>query len=188
MLFIFDFDGTIVSQNTHNLLTDSSGNLEESWQILSKIEPLGGTEIWKHTFQLLLKKGHHVAIASFNSFGELLFPRYLREIIGLEPSEADRICIQSWLPLPLQGANKNQHIHAIQSELNYHGPTCLVDDDETNLKAAKSEGLFIIPATGEHLLEVQKLAFSSPKYGKFFRAVHLPDIPLLKVFCCHKCN
>lgn len=188
MLFIFDFDGTIVSENTHNLLADSSGNLEESWQILSSIEPLGGTAIWKETLQLLLKKGHHVAIASFNSFGSLLFPRYLKDVIGLESSEVDRICIHSWMPLPLQGANKNQHIQAIQSELNYQGPACLVDDDDNNLKAAKSQGLFTIPASGEPLLEVRKLALTPPKYNQFFRAVHFSDIPLLNAFCCCKRN
>ncbi|QRN04156.1 hypothetical protein GH742_09870 [Legionella sp. MW5194] len=186
MLFIFDFDGTIVSENTHNLLAASSGNLEELWHILSRIEPLGGAEIWKETFQLLFKKGHHVAIASFNSFGDLLFPRYLKEVIGLEASEVARICIHSWLPLPEQGRNKNQHIKAIQSELNYQGPTCLVDDDDGNLKAAKSQGLFIIPATGKHLHDVQKLALTPPKFGSFFRAVPFSDMPLLKAFYCYK--
>ncbi|MDX1837104.1 hypothetical protein DIZ81_07385 [Legionella taurinensis] len=186
MLFIFDFDGTIVSENTHNLLAGSSGNLEELWQILSRIEPVGGAEIWKETLQLLLKKGHHVAIASFNSFGGLLFPRYLKEVIGLELSEVDRICIHSWLPFPMQGSNKTQHIQAIQSELNYQGPTCLIDDDDNNLKAAKSQGLFTIPATGKHLLDVQKLALNPPKLGPFFRTVPFSDIPLLKAFCCYK--
>ncbi|HAT9526039.1 TPA: hypothetical protein JBC98_15655 [Legionella pneumophila subsp. pneumophila] len=161
-LFVLDFDETITSKNTHNAVSHlANGKIEDIWSIIKEIVPRGGTEIWRNTIRSILQQGHSLAIASFNAYGLIVIPMYLREVIGLSEEEVSLIHIESWLPLNLCTADKSEHIKFAIKEMGYKGATntiVLVDDDPKNIIAAKKNGYRTIHAIGSYIEQIQQLS------------------------------
>lgn len=182
-LFIFDFDHTIAGGNTHNALSSmTSSHLDTMWVLIQPIFPIGGAEIWRTIFRQLLLNHHYIAIASFNAYGHFLIPMYLEKMIGLSHEEIEKIHIESWLPFPLDNANKNKHIQAIIHDLHYREPkktVVLVDDDPNHVHWAFDEGYRTILADGSHLDKIVALGMELNKERKhqdhFFKRTAVDD-------------
>lgn len=163
LLIIIDFDLTLTTQHTHNLIHHAirsqqiaADDHEAAWQLLKAIPPTGSIQKWQQIFAAIKEKQHLVAIASFSEFPTLI-QRYLREIIGVSD-----IMVESWLPQSIINANKNQHIEYIMQRYNFSGPAeniILIDDDTNNRAAAKKLGYKTISVTpgdlsGKHTDEI----------------------------------
>lgn len=158
-LFVIDFDHTIVDGHTHSVITRAilsrrvaSDDTEAQWELVRGMAALGGSDKWKAVFQSLLERGHHVAIASFNSYPHVI-TRFLREVIGLADEEINRIHVNSWLPPDPGSADKNEHIEQVISHF-YPGvgvrprrdQVVLVDDSDNNIIAAEVAEFRVIQA------------------------------------------
>lgn len=176
-IYILDFDKTIADANTHNLISQTKDK-ESAWAVLKEVKPIGGSLIWRQVFRQLINDGHPVAIASFNSFGFLIY-QYLNEVIGLTEAELAKIHIEAWTPINPDESNKNKHIEAIKKTLAFKGNNneiVFVDDDtEINIPAAKKLGCRTISATGTtHMETIIKLSQSTSKYSlSLFKSSHL---------------
>lgn len=173
-LFVVDFDNTIVNGNTHNALSSiTSLDIDRMWGLIHKLPPIGSAEMWQQTFRKILADHHKIAIASFNAYGSIIIPVYLEKIIGLTPTEIQRIHIESWLPLIPMDADKNEHIRGIIRDMKYKGKKdsiILVDDDLKNIEAAKEEGFTTIFANGTHMKAMVDLSITLLKAThRFFR-------------------
>lgn len=167
-LFILDFDGTIADANTHNLISQTKDK-DSAWTALKEVKPIGGSLIWRQVFKQLINDGHPVAIASFNSFGFLIY-QYLNEVIGLTEVELAKIHIEAWTPIKPSESNKNEHIEAIKKALAFKGNNneiVFIDDDTAiNIPAAKSLGCRTISATGTSYMDtIIKLSQATSKYS-----------------------
>lgn len=148
-LFIIDFDRTIVDGHTHNTILTAirsrgvtADDKEAQWGLIKTMHALGGSDKWKAVFTSMLENGHHVAIASFNSYPHVI-PRFLREVIGLTEDQVSRIHVNAWLPADPVSADKNEHIEQIISHFYPAGDrprrdqVVLVDDSDNNIIAAE---------------------------------------------------
>ncbi|MFJ1267076.1 hypothetical protein ACD661_00735 [Legionella lytica] len=189
-LFILDFDETITSENTHNAVSHLT-KTEEMWDVIKEIEPINGAEIWRTTLSSILDTGHSLAIASFNAYGSVFIPQYLREVIGLNEEEVQGIHVESWLPLKPGEANKNEHIAGAIKDMKYIGSPdtiVLVDDDLKNITAAGKNGYKTIHAAGKYIEHIHHLRddwnYSAPSEHGFrhhllhaFGLFQKPDLP-----------
>lgn len=181
MLFIFDFDETIVSANTHNLLCRvKDTRLESLWDVVKVIPPTRDIIQWRDILRSILNQKEKLAIASFNSFGSYIIPKYLEEIIGLTMEEVSAIVIESWLPFRPEVANKNDHIDLISKTFDYQASKStivLIDDNLDNVIGAKMEGYQAIHAEGDFLSQVQRLLDNDHSFeahsSHFFKAAPL---------------
>lgn len=170
-LIILDFDGTIVSQNTHNILSQlpSCKNMDDAWEHVKNIEPVAGECAWLSFLTDMLQQGHSIAIASFNGFGQIIIPKYLEQVIGLNKDDLSKIHIESWMPDNPSIESKNQHIQYIIEDTQYKGSKetiILVDDTESHVIAAKNAGYKAIHAKDDFISKASKLATSSDRPGR----------------------
>lgn len=159
-LFILDFDETIASENTHNAVSHLT-KMDDMWEVIKEIQPIGGPDVWRTTLCDILDKGHSLAIASFNAYGGSFIPKYLREIIKLDEDKIQAIHVESWLPYNPTEANKNAHIGFIIKDTGYTGASdtiVLVDDDLKNIIAASEKKYKTIHASGKYIDHIQKLS------------------------------
>lgn len=173
-LFVFDVDLTITAKHSHVTLRDSFQHpltkeqqedeklVKVQRDILYSIPLLQTTEVtWKDVFETLFNQGHKVALATFSAYGYLL-PRYLTDIVGLEPSLVDEINIRyATYDEVHSGAyppkNKNGYIKELIECSSYKGSdVILVDDDIRNIAAARCHTI-IATSEGTHLSQVLEL-------------------------------
>jgi|GEM_PF-5354705 len=138
IVFVIDFDGTITSKNTHNLITaeiekDFSVALDVKKQeeIFQAVHPVGSAQSWGHVFESLSNDGHPAGIASFNRYGRYI-PHYLNTVIRLSNDRTQQIKIAAWMPDNPTAANKNLHIQNILQQMNLQESevvVVLVDDN-----------------------------------------------------------
>lgn len=170
-LFIFDFDLTISQVHVHNKLATaiytgkiSPDNLESQWQLIKDIPPTGSTLQWNLLFSTLINQGHLVAIASFGAY-PVMIQWYLEKKLEIKPADIEQIFINSWLPDYPADADKNKHIEEVIAHFAFHGKPnqiILIDDSETNCRAARQMGYQVIEAlpgdrNARHLQWVWKL-------------------------------
>jgi hypothetical protein len=166
-VFIIDFDLTITSQHTHNLLSEEE-DVEKHWEIIKNVLPIGSVQEWFNIFTTLLNNGHKVGVVSFNAYPQYI-SRYLKEVIGLSPEVFQYICVFSWTPKNPGTANKNEHIAATLTHLEYNqsidGDVVVVDDHLRNINAAMTLGYRTVLATktGAHLNTILELSTEKPR-------------------------
>lgn len=166
-VFIIDFDLTITSEHTHNLLSEEE-DVEQHWEIMKNVLPIGSVQEWFNIFNTLLSNGHKVGVVSFNAYPQYI-SRYLKEVIGLSPDVFQHICVLSWTPNNPSTANKNQHIGMALTQLEYNqsvdGDVVVVDDQLRNINGAMELGYRTVLATktGAHLNTLQDLSTEKPR-------------------------
>ena len=172
-LFCIDFDNTIASQHTHNIIANAEqehGRLshEDQWQLVKDIPPIGSDQQWQELFKTLYKDGHRIAIVSFGQY-EHIIARYLKEIIGLKESFIkDHLKIVSYLPEDPSNANKEDHMSQANEEPKLPAENIvLVDDSRRNTRHAAVMGHQIIYAdeSGKHIKETLELSKKIKEQG-----------------------
>lgn len=147
ILFAFDFDLTITSQQTHNIIYKNRldrADKDEQWKVVQPIEPRGEAQQWRILFQDLIDNGHQITIISYNNFPDIV-GRYLRDKIGLSEDVLNKIYINCWMPDDME-FGKNIHI---QQSLKHFGSklsnskVVLVEDSKYNLQMANKANLLI---------------------------------------------
>lgn len=185
-LFIFDFDLTITSQHTHNLIIDQINQEHDSklkitrkdpqkrWSLIADVQPIGSKSEWKQLFSNITRSGHQIAIASFGKYGKEIIPRYLEEVIGLDQTLLNKIFINSWNPKSNMPQNKNAHILEVFEFFDIQGEkqkeTVLIDDALANIDAAALEGYHPVYANGEgsHLRTTKEILEAINTNPQFF--------------------
>lgn len=147
-LFVIDFDNTMVKGHTHNTIANAiraktirNDDEEAQWALVRGFTALGGAGRWRTLLRSLLENGHQVSIASFNSYKHVI-PRFLREVVGLNEDEINRIHVNAWLPDDPRNSNKNEHIE--QVIMHYYpdarpksDQVILIDDSLNNIVSAQ---------------------------------------------------
>lgn len=189
MIFIFDFDETITSEHTHNMITDvinaeieafgeskTKYDIERQWNLIKNINPIFASIAWRELFTNIPAAGHHIAIASHGTYGSHLIPRYLKEVLNLPADLVDKIQIESWLP-PKDRLNKNQHIENVIRNYSGYNQVILIDDSIDNLKSAEEKGYSVVQATtdGAHI-EICKKALNSFNSTNQQQFVHYTNV------------
>src|ERR1043165_14873 len=173
-LFVFDFDGTIVSGHTHNeIIKEKKANpdapeyINGDWAVVQGFPIIASTDTWKNIFENINQQGHYAAINSFNSFGPII-PEFL-EKIGLDEDFIKKeIHIIAKFPANPAKENKNAYIQeSIAKAIEKSGEkkdfsgnaedVILIDDSKKNIEAAKQAGYQVIHAKKDvsHLIELQ---------------------------------
>ncbi|KAF5271507.1 hypothetical protein FQR65_LT05127 [Abscondita terminalis] len=172
-LFVFDFDGTIVSGHTHNAIINAkrkAANPEnvDAWETVKNFPIIGAPRDWKNIFEILKQQEHYVTIASFNAYPEII-PKFLEEKVGLEKDFINKIIMKVKFPADPQKATKNEYIQEASDDFikesgekkDFSGDPkdiILIDDSKKNIKAAREKGYQVIHAEKDasHLTELQK--------------------------------
>jgi FMN phosphatase YigB (HAD superfamily) len=173
-LFVFDFDGTIVSGHTHNEIIkekranpDAPEYVNGDWAVVQGFPIIGSMDTWKNIFEDINQQGHYVAINSFNSFAPII-PKFLEKIGLDEDFIKEDIHIIAKFPANPAKENKNAYIQeSIAKTIEKSGEkkdfsgnaedVFLIDDSKKNIDAAKQAGYQVIHAKkdGSHLTELQ---------------------------------
>lgn len=192
-LFCHDFDGTYVKGNTQRAILKCLGfghfqsedllknlnliieayheKVEECWDVVKKMTVIGEPGEWKAANEKIAREGHAQTIVSFNIFGEVLFPRFLKEMVGLEEDFIrEHMNIISFWPEEGEKADKSEHIdraknYAKEKLKLTHLPNSLVvltDDNEKNYRGAWNKGYKAIQAfnDGRHIPKIKALSES----------------------------
>jgi hypothetical protein len=169
-LIIIDFDNTITSQHTYHIIQQAiskersvESDQEAQWALVKNIAAIqcvdGDTTLtWAELFAKIDAEGHSIGIASFNSYGPTIIPRYLKHVIGLSDELIAKIVIDSWLPSDSEQNSKNKHIFNIKNKFNYRNlmaTIVMIDDDQNDdiLSNAIDRGFSTVKAydDGRHL-------------------------------------
>lgn len=159
-LFCIDFDKTISSKHTHNIINNGGADDEqEQWDLVKDIPPIGEAKEWKKLFKTLHEDGHNIAIVSFNQYAHII-RRYLKEVIGLDKNFLrEYVNVESFIPE--DQSNKKEHIQRANAKLNTPAEDIvLVDDTKSNIDHAVAEKHRVITASadGKHINEMLRLS------------------------------
>ncbi|MFT4058033.1 MAG: hypothetical protein QM652_00630 [Legionella sp.] len=156
-LFSFDWDETILSKHMNKIILQAFNihnkkdieamlalpNIEEKiWAIASQIEPRGKATEWKALFEKLIEDNHHISIATYGQFPELI-RRYLKDKINLSEDVVSKIHIVCYMYPSDVGNGKNRHIEESIAHFKRdknNTIVVLVEDSQENLDAAVSAG------------------------------------------------
>ncbi len=171
IVFVIDFDGTISSKNTHNLITSGieedfslALDMKKQEELFQTVPPVKSAEACKLVFETLLNDEHRVGIPSFNRYGRHNIPLYLNKVINLSNDRTQQVKIASWMPENPTAADKNLHIQNILEQMNLQESevvVVLVDDNPQHIAAAQAKNYLTIQAdtaTGAHFEEILKLS------------------------------
>lgn len=165
-LFVFDFDGTIVSGHTHNSIIrsqnpDDPEYINGPWGVVHDF-PIIGLNDLKNILEVMHQHGHYIAINSFNSYGSII-PEFLKKI-DLSEETIAKINIIAKLPKNPASANKNEYIQESIKKVQKQGfsgnatDVFLIDDSKKNITAARENGYQVIHAKSDasHLSQLKE--------------------------------
>lgn len=169
-VFLIDFDLTITSQHTHNLLEEAmedpsiANDEEKQWEIFKAVLPVRSAEAWLNVFTDLQSHGHKIAFLSFSSYPALI-SRYIKEVIKF----TNPFALISWTPKNPSTANKNQHVKQALTLLEYRptdGDVVFIDDTERNIydldRILDCITVLANTATGSHIDKILDLSEELP--------------------------
>jgi len=181
-LLAFDFDKTITNDHFYSILkraeiqegnaTQYVDNILKGDTIINghsrkKKGGLKGMEQLSIVMKNALNKGHHIAIVSFNTYGEVILP-VLQKLVGirggLESKDLKNIYIRNGFPKE-SNACKQEHL---ADAMNYFNMTkkqnvILIDDDTENVETAQKNGfsgIVVLPTDNSHLDTLKEYLFS----------------------------
>lgn len=160
-LIAIDFDFTISSKHTHNMIVMldlKHADEEKQWEAVKDVKPRGTAQEWKNALEALLKEGHDLAILSENLFPRIVY-RFMQDIIGLSETTISQIYLNCESTKD-RSQGKNEHLkrannHFKRSEGNRD--VILVEDSQKNIDIATKAnllhptlGVILAPTTEEH--------------------------------------
>lgn len=181
-LLAFDFDQTITNDHFYSILTrakieqgngahyvDNILNGEALINGCSRKKKGGikGMEQLSIVMKNALNKGHHIAIVSFNTYGEVILP-VLQKLVGitggLKQQDLSKIYIRNGFPKNTN-ACKQEHLVDAMNHFNImkNQNVILIDDDSENVQTAQKNGfsgIEVLSGNNSHLDTLNEYLFS----------------------------